>query len=244
MSFRDAFQPYIDHPERFGQLILYQDDQVLIIKDKFPKSLRHYLIIPRSSTYTRIHPLKVFYQFPKLYDILTDYVALAKQLIVDDLINVQLIAPNQGPEFKSLFIQCGVHSIPSLNNLHIHVMTKDFHSPRLKHKKHYNSFNTKFFVPFEELNPVVDNSDSSNATVYSDDTQYSDSDSQNSQHDLSQHQHEIDHDKLEELIKKTPLICSYCQKSFGNSFVKLKQHLSLEFSQKFPHEANTSPNGW
>ena len=38
-----------------------------------------------------------------------------------------------------------------MKNLHVHVITKDFHSIKLKNKKHYNSFNTSFFIEYDQL---------------------------------------------------------------------------------------------
>jgi aprataxin len=43
-------------------------------------------------------------------------------------------------------IKCGVHAVPSMGHLHIHVFSRDMHSPAMKHRKHYNSFNTPFLV--------------------------------------------------------------------------------------------------
>lgn len=43
-------------------------------------------------------------------------------------------------------IKCGVHAVPSMGHLHIHVLSRDMHSPAMKHRKHYNSFNTPFLV--------------------------------------------------------------------------------------------------
>ncbi|KAL7931143.1 HIT-like domain-containing protein [Trichoderma chlorosporum] len=43
-------------------------------------------------------------------------------------------------------IMCGVHAFPSMGHLHIHVLSRDMHSPAMKHRKHYNSFNTPFLV--------------------------------------------------------------------------------------------------
>lgn len=45
---------------------------------------------------------------------------------------------------ENLF-QIGYHSSPSMQRLHVHVISKDFHSPCLKTKIHWNSFTTKFF---------------------------------------------------------------------------------------------------
>lgn len=55
-------------------------------------------------------------------------------------------------------LMCGVHAVPSMGNLHIHVLSRDMHSPAMKHRKHYNSFNTPFLVdvadfPLGEADP-------------------------------------------------------------------------------------------
>lgn len=39
----------------------------------------------------------------------------------------------------------GYHMSPSMQRLHLHVVSKDFNSDYLKTKKHWNSFNTEFF---------------------------------------------------------------------------------------------------
>ena len=48
-------------------------------------------------------------------------------------------------------IMAGVHAGPSMNHLHVHIISKDRHSECLKHRKHYNSFATPFFVRLEEF---------------------------------------------------------------------------------------------
>lgn len=48
-------------------------------------------------------------------------------------------------------IVVGVHTHPSMNHLHIHVISRDMHSPWLKHKKHYLSFNSSFMVRLDEF---------------------------------------------------------------------------------------------
>ncbi|KAK4069789.1 uncharacterized protein Triagg1_6919 [Trichoderma aggressivum f. europaeum] len=55
-------------------------------------------------------------------------------------------------------LMCGVHAVPSMGNLHIHVLSRDMHSPAMKHRKHYNSFTTPFLVdvadfPLDEADP-------------------------------------------------------------------------------------------
>ena len=150
MSFRDAFQKYIDHPERHD-IVLFHDQNVIIIKDMFPKSTRHLLVIPRNRQVTKTHPLDAFCtDYPEftgheLYNMVLGYVEKAKDLIIDELFRYSNVNDkSQLLEFRNTFIKAGVHSIPSLNNLHVHVITQDFHSPRMRNKKHYNSFTTKF----------------------------------------------------------------------------------------------------
>ena len=38
-----------------------------------------------------------------------------------------------------------------MNHLHIHVISVDRHSDRLKNRTHYNSFSTPFFIRLEEF---------------------------------------------------------------------------------------------
>jgi aprataxin len=48
-------------------------------------------------------------------------------------------------------VRVGVHAYPSMNHLHIHILSVDRHSIFMKKPGHYNSFNTKFFVPLEDF---------------------------------------------------------------------------------------------
>lgn len=43
----------------------------------------------------------------------------------------------------------GYHAIPSMSQLHLHMISQDFDSPCLKTKRHWNSFNTKYFLDSE-----------------------------------------------------------------------------------------------
>ena len=45
----------------------------------------------------------------------------------------------------------GFHAQPSMARLHMHVVSQDFDSDCLKHKKHWNSFTTEFFVDAEDI---------------------------------------------------------------------------------------------
>lgn len=45
----------------------------------------------------------------------------------------------------------GFHAGPSMNHLHLHIISVESWSPCVKHHKHYNSFNTDFFLPLDQF---------------------------------------------------------------------------------------------
>lgn len=158
MSWKAALQPYIDHPERFlpspknnaQSVVVYFNNEVVIVTDGFPKATEHLLVLPRSNALTRMHPTTALTeQVKKRYQ---QYIDIAVEHVTKEFMKKYKVRDEGSPEhFAKTFVQVGIHTVPSMNNLHIHVITKDFNSPRLKNKKHYNSFNTDFFVPWDRL---------------------------------------------------------------------------------------------
>ncbi|CAH01478.1 DNA 5'-adenosine monophosphate hydrolase [Kluyveromyces lactis] len=153
-SFSIGLRPYVLCPERLPE-VLYFDDIATIIHDKFPKSEEHFLVLPRSHKISNSHPttidngIKVQLQW---------HIDWAKRFCWTQFIkkyDIKDISLKEKEAFLANFVQSGVHSTPSMANTHIHVMTRDFHSKKLKHKKHFNSFNSPFFIPWDEL-PVLD----------------------------------------------------------------------------------------
>ncbi|KAG8807915.1 hypothetical protein FRC17_004206 [Serendipita sp. 399] len=53
----------------------------------------------------------------------------------------------------SPFIWTGFHAAPSMDHLHMHIISSDLVSPSLKNKKHYNSFHPKlgFFLHLDDV---------------------------------------------------------------------------------------------
>ncbi|KAK5015979.1 aprataxin-like protein [Cryomyces antarcticus] len=45
----------------------------------------------------------------------------------------------------------GIHAHPSMAHLHVHVLSRDMHSPCMRHPRHYESFNSPFLVPVEDF---------------------------------------------------------------------------------------------
>ncbi|XP_049873976.1 aprataxin-like protein [Pectinophora gossypiella] len=110
--------------------IIKQTDRIVVIRDKYPKAKIHYLVLPREDI-SSIHKLNSSH-----IDLLNEFGLLFEQL------------KDQHQEFT---LQAGFHAVPSLQRLHMHVISKDMISTWLKTKAHWNSFNTSFFLPYTDV---------------------------------------------------------------------------------------------
>lgn len=158
MFWKLALQDYIRKPQDFEETIFW-DDEVVIISDAFPKSQFHLLVLPRNSQLTKKHPTVAFIDKKAQ---LEPYVIRAQNYVFEQFTG-KFSSLCGNPFFKDeqefldrktfieRFIHVGVHSVPSMDNLHVHVITKDFHSAKLKNKKHYLSFNSDFFILWSML---------------------------------------------------------------------------------------------
>jgi len=172
ISKRDGLGDYIVHPERYGaSRVIYYDDNFVIINDLYPKSSVHTLILPRSTKYQLLHPFDAFEDAEFLASIQEQIVKL-RSLLAEELRRKYGPSSKQDagreavlngevelPEGEDLpdgrdwgkEIRAGIHAHPSMTHLHIHVMSVDRYSECLRHRKHYNSFATPFFVPVEDF---------------------------------------------------------------------------------------------
>ena len=166
---RDALGPYITHPESFpSNTVVYYNDNFVVIHDKFPKSSVHLLLLPRDPEKTRLHPFDAFEDIEFLDKVKVETRKLrslaaaelrrrfgkysAQEATRREALNAEP-PPGELPAGRDWEkdIKCGIHAHPSMNHLHIHIISVDRHSERLKHRKHYNSFSTPFFVDVEDF---------------------------------------------------------------------------------------------
>ncbi|XP_067636477.1 aprataxin-like protein isoform X2 [Eurosta solidaginis] len=96
-------------------------DIAVVIPDKYPKAKHHYLVLPKGDIPDIFHELYL----------LAQNVIEVKRCHMDDF-------------------QIGFHAQPSMQRLHLHVISKDFVSDCLKTKKHWASFNTELFLPYQD----------------------------------------------------------------------------------------------
>lgn len=167
---RDALGAYIRDPSAFPspQSVISSSDAFVAIQDMYPKSTIHMLLLPRDESITLLHPFEAFAD-PKLLASVCDEVAKLKQLAASELrrrfgrfsnadssYNAALDAdeaPSDLPSGRNweTGIIAGVHAHPSMSHLHVHIMSVDRVSACMRHRRHYNSFSTPFFVPIEDF---------------------------------------------------------------------------------------------
>jgi len=139
----------------------------------------HLLLIPRNPAYYFQHPLEFLSTNPTLLADIQKRVTRLKTLAASELrrqyghqsasdapyqtaLKDMMCSPSPpSPSQRSSLlppgrdwladIKAGVHTHPSMNHLHIHILSQDMQSPWLRHKKHYLSFNTTFFVEMHEF---------------------------------------------------------------------------------------------
>ncbi|KAG0253920.1 hypothetical protein DFQ27_007153 [Actinomortierella ambigua] len=127
----DALLAYCQYPEDIEQeFMYYYDERVLVINDAYPKSKYHFLVLPRK---------RILY--------LTDLrgeegIQTVKELFGRALWLVDRLKVNDASyEYKY-----GFHVRQSMSQIHLHVLSTDYSTARMKRKEHWNSFTTEFFI--------------------------------------------------------------------------------------------------
>ncbi|KAH0564980.1 hypothetical protein GP486_001628 [Trichoglossum hirsutum] len=165
---RDGLGEYLSDPDSFPpSIVIYHTPKFVVINDRYPKSSVHVLILPRDPSKSLLHPYAAFEDPVFRADTLAE-VAKVKTLVSKELRRLYgrfsaldktreeameadtLDELPHGRDWEKEVIS-GVHAHPSMNHLHIHVLSVDRVSGCLKHRKHYNSFATPFLVPVEDL---------------------------------------------------------------------------------------------
>ncbi|KAK1971313.1 HIT domain-containing protein [Colletotrichum sublineola] len=163
---RDGLGVYIENPSSFpASRVIYHNDDFVAINDLYPKASVHTLLLPRSSKHNLLHPFEAFEDVEFLASVqqevlkLKDLVAKelqrrfgkesraeeAREAVLDGRVEQEGGELPKGRDWHADIIT-GIHAHPSMNHLHVHVLSRDMYSECLKHRKHYNSFNTPFLI--------------------------------------------------------------------------------------------------
>lgn len=181
---RDGLGAYLADPSSFPPgRVIYHSDSFVAVHDLFPKATVHALLLPRAPSRTLQHPFDAFEDADFLRacvretEVLKGFAARELQRLLGgesraerrrqdvldgkaevgdgDAEDVDESGLPRGRDWGKEIV-AGVHAVPSMSNLHIHVLSRDMRSPALKHRKHYNSFATGFFVPLEAFPLAAD----------------------------------------------------------------------------------------
>lgn len=182
---RDALGAYLSSPDTFpSSIVLSHSENFVTLDDRFPKSSIHLLLLPRDQVKTHLHPFAAFSASdPEFLASVRRETAAVKLLVASELKRKfgafsllerrreEVLDRNEDKRLASKEeeveevpegrdwtqdVMAGVHAGPSMNHLHIHILSRDFVSDRMRHRKHYNSFHTPFFVDLDDL-PLAKN---------------------------------------------------------------------------------------
>lgn len=168
---RAGLGAYIASPESFpASRVISYSEKFVVINDLYPKSSVHLLLLSRDPAKTHLHPFDALEDKDILAEVQSE-VSKLRTLVAKELrrrygrFSVQDKAREQALEADSLpseeqlplgrdwskEVVSGVHAHPSMNHLHIHILSVDRESDCMRHRKHYNSFATPFLVPIADF---------------------------------------------------------------------------------------------
>ena len=117
--------------------VFYCDAKVVLVYDAYPKGTVHLLGFLLAEDVKEVDALRPV------------HIEALKHLHSVCNAAVQHIGANPGKKsgYAQMGYQIGYHATPSLQPLHVHVMTTDVAVPCLKNRKHYESFCPPHFIP-------------------------------------------------------------------------------------------------
>ena len=118
-------------------LQVMKNERFICIRDKYPKSRIHLLLIPLGVQLLKVQDI---IKLPNAIEILKEMKQLTGKIVEENF-----------PKDCKSKVLMGFHAIQSMNPLHMHILTADFKSDCLKNKKHWNSFNSSYFFKLDDL---------------------------------------------------------------------------------------------
>ncbi|CAL4114076.1 unnamed protein product, partial [Meganyctiphanes norvegica] len=111
-------------------LVVEADERVVIMKEKYPKALYHFLVTPRE-------------HIPSLKSLKREQSELLRYM--------EAYAHLLATKYPGIDFRYGYHAIPSMSQIHLHMISQEFDSPCLKTKRHWNSFNSRYFLDSKDV---------------------------------------------------------------------------------------------
>ncbi|KAL8392488.1 hypothetical protein RB595_002614 [Gaeumannomyces hyphopodioides] len=172
---RSGLGAYLDEPEAWpASRVIFHTPGHVAIHDLYPKSFVHCLLLARSPAARRLHPFDALDgSDPDFLAETRAQAARLRSLVAAELrrrlgrdsaaeaarnavLDGEVEADAEGgplPEGRDweAEVRVGVHAVPSMDHLHIHVLSPDMAGASMKKKNHYLSFNTPFFVDLADF---------------------------------------------------------------------------------------------
>lgn len=214
MSWNTVLQEYARLSSPDKQLpegvFLRGDSKTIAIFDGYEKAKYHFLVMPRdpfalssgkgSVPPSHLNSLSALLKSTHNQEVLLalkDSAETVKTMIEDEMLKT---------EGFSWPVQVGFHASESMKHVHVHVISSDLISEKLKNKKHYNSFNPNLGF-FLHLDGVLEQVEANNITI--------------NQKTPSQY----------EALLKEPLRSIYTGEEF-KTIPKLKEHLEAQWEKE------------
>jgi hypothetical protein len=144
---QDCLLDYSRNVERYYESgpICFHGAEFFLLRDRFPKGHRHYLVLARSSH-------RAFDGVGDVGDLGTSHLAALEAMLEFARRCCSMVSGEwRGGEGGKGVLKVGFHARPSLYPLHLHIVSDDMAGESLKHKMHYMSFVTPFFCPLEQV---------------------------------------------------------------------------------------------
>ena len=153
-NWSDALLLYVQNPQNLPRSLsplpsaMYSyNEKFSIVWDEFPKASAHLLVIPRRVIGLRDLTAKDIGLVQEMFEmgsiVVKEYVP-AHPIVTLSTQNSSLTSLHR-LHLDPSNVLMGFHALPSMRQLHMHVLTKDFNSPFMKKRHHFNSFTTEFF---------------------------------------------------------------------------------------------------
>lgn len=150
-EWRSALQDIADNPELHGSIVLYAKKDFVLVKDLKPKASVHLLLLPRDKSTYELHPLNA-YSDPTFRAKVEAEIQVAKKIAATRLKKLYRKTASANRDWEAE-IRAGFHVAPSMNHLHIHVISTDLCNTTAKRwtGREYLALGTEFFTSLDEL---------------------------------------------------------------------------------------------
>ncbi|XP_034132551.1 aprataxin-like protein [Drosophila guanche] len=112
--------------------ILIQSDQAVVVKADYPKAQYHFRVVAKAD-------------IADVTKLTADHLPL-----LDHMMDLAVQIIEMQDHLPSRNFRIGFKADPFWDRLNMHVISDDFYSMSMKRIKHWNSFNTELFMPFQQ----------------------------------------------------------------------------------------------